>query len=97
MSGAVFINTLVIDRNPDVWWIDPLVALACGVAALLIGLWHIYVARYRQHIPIFSCRWWISSQGDGTDEVDGRPLGPDNFPGDESGVEMREQEDNDLV
>ena len=89
LSTALFVNTLIIDHAPGAWWIDPLVALACGVAAIIIGLYAIVVAACIQGLPIWTCRWWSSSQGDGTDEITGRKLGPEDFPEEDiNGTEM---------
>lgn len=80
LSGALFVNTLIIDQAPGVWFIDPIVAICAGVAAIIIGGQAIYVARYKEDLPIFNWSWWMLSQGDGTDERSGRPLGPEDFP-----------------
>jgi hypothetical protein len=32
LSVALFFNTLIIDRSPEHWWIDPLVAVGAGIA-----------------------------------------------------------------
>jgi len=79
LAGALFINTLIIEKVPEAWWIDPLVALACGVASMIIGFHALYVAKVRDGLPIFTCQWWFTSQGDGMDERSGRALGPDDF------------------
>ena len=74
MSGALFINTLIIKHVPEAWWIDPAVALGCGIASLAIGCYAVFYASCVQKIPICSYKWWMYSQGDGTDEVNGREL-----------------------
>jgi divalent metal cation (Fe/Co/Zn/Cd) transporter len=76
LSGALFINTLVIKHFPEVWWIDPAVAVACGIASILIGLYAVCVAMCVKKIPIYSLKWWYWSHGDGTDEITGRELTP---------------------
>jgi hypothetical protein len=53
------------------------------VAAILIGLYAIVVAACVQGLPIWSLRWWYSSQGDGLDEITGRNLGPEDYPAEE--------------
>jgi divalent metal cation (Fe/Co/Zn/Cd) transporter len=68
LSGALFINTLIIDKASSVWWIDPIVAVGAGVAAIVIGARALYTARYKEDLPIFNLSWWMLSQGDGTDE-----------------------------
>jgi hypothetical protein len=80
LSGALFINTLIIDRAPDHWWIDPLVAMGAGIGAIFIGVQAVWLARSKDKLPIFNYKWWMLSQGDGMDEVSGRPLGAEDFP-----------------
>uniref|UniRef100_A0A7S1UYQ0 Cation efflux protein transmembrane domain-containing protein n=1 Tax=Grammatophora oceanica TaxID=210454 RepID=A0A7S1UYQ0_9STRA len=75
LSAALFINTLIIKHIPDAWWVDPAVAMGCGIASICIGIHSIVVAYFVQGIPIFSVNWWFYSQGDGTDEISGRELG----------------------
>jgi divalent metal cation (Fe/Co/Zn/Cd) transporter len=80
LSGALFINTLIINTVPGVWWIDPLVAVGAGIAAIIIGGRAVWEARYKDSLPIFTLSWWMLSKGDGGDERSGRPLGPEDFP-----------------
>jgi hypothetical protein len=80
LSAALFVNTLIIDRAPDRWWIDPMVALGAGIAAICIGVQAVWVARSTDKLPIFNYKWWMLSQGDGMDEISGRPLGAEDFP-----------------
>jgi divalent metal cation (Fe/Co/Zn/Cd) transporter len=84
LSIFLFLNTLIIERTPSLWWLDPLVALFCGIASLLIGGHAIVVAKM-QGLPIFTRSWWMLSQGDGHDEMDGRKLEQADFG---EGVEM---------
>lgn len=65
LAGAMLVNTLIVDRNPGVWYLDPVVALVCGLVALVLGCHAIVVARWRNRLPIFTIGWWIVSQGDG--------------------------------
>lgn len=90
LAGALLVNTLIIEKAPDVWWIDPIVAIACGVAAIFIGAQAVHAARYKDNLPVFTWSWWALSQGDGGDERSGRPLGPEDFPGGKgaNGIEM---------
>jgi divalent metal cation (Fe/Co/Zn/Cd) transporter len=67
LSGALFINTLIIDKSPGVWWIDPLVSFGAGVAAIVIGVRAVWAARYEENLPIFNFSWWMLSQGDDKD------------------------------
>jgi Cation efflux family len=79
LSAALFVNTLVIQHVPEAWWIDPAVALGAGIAALFIGISSIIRTSCIQKVPIFSLSWWMSSRGDGTDEINGRDLGPEDL------------------
>jgi hypothetical protein len=79
LAGAMLVNTLIVDRNPEVWYLDPAVALVCGMVALWVGGQAIVVARWRQGLPIFTLAWWIVSQGDGMDEMGVRDLQPADF------------------
>eukprot|EP00545_Synedropsis_sp_CCMP1620_P006085 CAMPEP_0119014310 /NCGR_PEP_ID=MMETSP1176-20130426/9491_1 /TAXON_ID=265551 /ORGANISM="Synedropsis recta cf, Strain CCMP1620" /LENGTH=254 /DNA_ID=CAMNT_0006967465 /DNA_START=52 /DNA_END=816 /DNA_ORIENTATION=+ len=79
LSAALFINTLIVKHVPEAWWIDPAVALGCGVASIAIGMHAIIVATCIQKIPIFSLNWWRMSKGDGLDEITGRQLGPEDL------------------
>lgn len=79
LSTALFVNTLIIQHIPEAWWIDPAIALGCGIASIAIGMHAIIVARCMQKIPIFSLSWWMLSNGDGQDEINGRDLGPEDL------------------
>mmetsp|Transcript_5635 Transcript_5635/g.7397 ORF Transcript_5635/g.7397 Transcript_5635/m.7397 type:complete len:261 (+) Transcript_5635:185-967(+) len=80
LSGAMFINTLLIREYSSIWWTDPLVALLCGISAIVMGTGHIYQARYVDQLPIFTTTWWVMSHGDGHDETAGRPVGAEDRP-----------------
>jgi divalent metal cation (Fe/Co/Zn/Cd) transporter len=79
LAGTLFINTLIVLQYPSTWWIDPLVAFICGLAAIALGCQHLHVAKNRDSIPIFTATWWFTSQGDGKDETSGRPVGPEDL------------------
>lgn len=79
LSTALFVNTIIIKQIPEAWWIDPAVALGCGHAAINIGLYAIIYTSCVQKVPIFSLSWWKLSSGDGTDEISGRNLGPEDL------------------
>lgn len=87
LSAALFINTLIIDHFPEAWWIDPAVALGCGIASIIIGLYALFMASCVQKLPICSPKWWFLSQGDGKDEITGRDLEPQDFIPNESDEE----------
>jgi len=79
LAGALFSNTLIISAFNKLWWLDPSVALGCGISCIVIGVYSVYLAAFVQNIPIFTLAWWFLSQGNGTDEVTGRNLGPEDL------------------
>lgn len=79
MAIGLFVTTFVIEKDPDLWWLDPIFAIVCGFVALILGMQAIVVASCIQGLPIFSIKWWFVSQGDGMDEVAGRDLEPSDF------------------
>ena len=104
LAGALLVNTLIIEQESSLWWLDPVVAMGCGIGAIWYGLKCVYEAKYRDKLPIFTANWWITSQGDGMDEISGRPLGPDDFPVKANDVEMSgstekgsDEEENEVV
>lgn len=60
LAAALFSNTLIIRSNPDIWWLDPFVAIICGSAALIYGFQSILVAWLRKKIPVCSFSWWFN-------------------------------------
>eukprot|EP00536_Pseudo-nitzschia_multiseries_P007960 jgi/Psemu1/305348/fgenesh1_kg.193_\ len=63
LASALLVNTMIIEKKPEVWWLDPCVAMICGVTAMFIGV-HTLVFAYRiQRVPIFSLSWWLMSRG----------------------------------
>ena len=102
LAGTLFVNTMIIRENSDFWWIDPLVSLLCGIGSVLLGSYHLYVARRKDNLPIFSLQWWAMSQGDGTDERSGRPIGSEDMPvglneSTKSELEMNERVEGEVV
>ena len=90
LAASLFANTLIIEAAPNLWWLDPVVAMICGVVAFGIGLHAVVVARWVQGLPILTLKWWVYSQGDGLDEIQGRALEPADFG--ENDLEMSNQE-----
>eukprot|EP00977_Amphora_coffeiformis_P018029 scaffold6091_cov164-Amphora_coffeaeformis.AAC.13 len=63
LSGTLFINSLLIQQYPAIYWIDPTVAMFCGIGACVLGGSHVYEARQKENLPIFTKAWWFTSQG----------------------------------
>ena len=55
-------------NKPDIWWIDPLVAFLCGIVALLYGIFSL-ISLCRKGVRVCSCKFWLTSRGDGKDET----------------------------
>mmetsp|Transcript_24995 Transcript_24995/g.36949 ORF Transcript_24995/g.36949 Transcript_24995/m.36949 type:complete len:268 (+) Transcript_24995:134-937(+) len=72
LSTALFVNTLIIKSVPEAWWIDPSVALGCGIASFAIGMHSVVCDVFINKIPIYLPSWWLLSQGDGKDEFAGQ-------------------------
>lgn len=85
LSVSLFINTLIIVEAPSAWWIDPAVAIACGVVSFVYGVWTLYVANCKMGLPIFSSRWWFFSHGDN----DGINTGVSVTPGQQTNQQHR--------
>jgi len=64
LGAALFTNTLIIRNRPQIWWLDPLVAMVCGFSALFLGYHSIFVAWKHRRVPILSLSWWLMSRGD---------------------------------
>lgn len=94
LSAALFLNLVIIRSNPSLDWIDPLISLFCGFMAMYLGLEAIYSAKWKDGLPIFTIRWWVSSQGDGTDETSGRPVEAADR-GDNGNIEMKQHGSDD--
>jgi hypothetical protein len=69
LAVALFINTLIIDHAPNRWRLDPVVAILCGIGSLAYGSQAVVEASCVQGLPIFSCTWWMMSEGDGNQEL----------------------------
>jgi len=65
LAAALFANTLIIRIKPQIWWLDPMVAMVCGFAALFIGLHSMFIAWRIKRVPVCSLSWWMMSRGDG--------------------------------
>lgn len=59
LSASLFCNTIIIlTSGGGAWWLDPTVALICGLGSLAYGLHGVYIAYVVEGLPIFSRKWW---------------------------------------
>jgi len=62
LALSLFFNTVLsLSTSVQLWWLDPCVALICGVSSLVYALYSIYVAFVREGLPIFNPHWWLYS------------------------------------
>jgi len=62
LSASLMVTTLITMQNKQLWWLDPLAAIICGMASLVFGLRSVLLQTCEKGIPIYSPRWWIFSQ-----------------------------------
>jgi len=62
LALSLFFNTILsFSTGGKLWWLDPTVAMTCGVSSLIYGLFSLYASYVIEGLPIFSCHWWIYS------------------------------------
>lgn len=71
LAVAVFINTLILEAEPGLWWLDPIAAAFCGGAALAYAVKCIMQYR-RGGLPIFTMEFWKTEE---TKDEDQAPAG----------------------
>lgn len=60
LAVSLFFNTsMAMASNGSLWWLDPLVAISCGIGSMVYGLKGIYKAYVREGAPIFTISWWL--------------------------------------
>lgn len=69
LATALFVNTMIIEKFPATWYLDPVVSILCGIAAAVMGIQAIYSAK-KSGIPVFSAQWWMVSQGSGNNDLE---------------------------
>lgn len=80
LSASLFCNTVIIlSTGSGNWWLDPTVAIICGLASLVYGLNGIYYSYVVEGLPIFSRKWWrikrsTPSKNNGTDVENRGPM-----------------------
>lgn len=69
LAVSLFFNTsMALASNGRLWWLDPLVAIACGIGSLVYGLKGIYKAYVKEGAPIFTRSWWLYGGGGGSSQ-----------------------------
>jgi len=82
LSASLFCNTVIfLASDGGAWWLDPTVALLCGLGSLAYGLHGIYIAYVIEGLPIFSRKWWKlkrspSSPTNATTDIENGGRGP---------------------
>ncbi len=71
LAISVFFNTtLTISSGGELWWLDPLVAISCGIGSLGYGLKSVHKAYVLDGHPIFSWSWWAYGESPDANNVD---------------------------
>jgi hypothetical protein len=60
LSLSMFINTMLMKADGAMWWLNPFIALCCGLGALIYGFHGIYKSYVVDGMPICSPRWWLA-------------------------------------
>jgi divalent metal cation (Fe/Co/Zn/Cd) transporter len=60
LAVSMFFNAILILNSRGIyWWLDPLVALFCGIGAFFYALYGIHKAYVKESLPIFKPKWWL--------------------------------------
>jgi len=59
LSVSIILEYIVSDLNPDIWWLDPVIAFIVGLVMLGIGIRTLFLKN--RELPICSISWWTSS------------------------------------
>ena len=63
LSISVILNSFIISRDPDAWFLDPLVAIFVSAACFIVGTRTILKNSY-EHTPFLSFAWWMTDPSD---------------------------------
>lgn len=75
LAASLFLTAVLSkSSNGGLWWLDPLIAMTCGIATFIYGLRGIYKAYVRDGLPVCSCSWWM--YGDKSDASEMEMTGP---------------------
>ena len=60
LAVTLFLNSsLTMASNGSLWWLEPFVAISCGIASFVYGLKGVYKAYVKEGAPIFTISWWL--------------------------------------
>jgi divalent metal cation (Fe/Co/Zn/Cd) transporter len=63
LAASLFLNTVLItSTDGSFWWLDPFIALLCGLGSLAYGLKSVYKAYVRDNLPVCSYSWWMTGE-----------------------------------
>lgn len=72
LAVSLFFNTsMTMASNGSLWWLDPLVAIVCGIGSMVYGLKGVYKAYVKEGAPIFNCSWWLYGGQKNVEEEEG--------------------------
>lgn len=60
LSFSMFVNTMLMKADGAMWWLNPFIALCCGIGALFYGFHGIYKSYVIDGQPLCSPRWWLA-------------------------------------
>lgn len=69
LAISVFFNTtLTISSGGELWWLDPFVAIICGIGSLGYGLKGVHKAYVLDGYPICTLSWWANGESAATNQ-----------------------------
>jgi hypothetical protein len=90
LGFTMFVNAILMFMTTDHfwWWLDPFVALLCGIAAFGYGIFGIHKAYIKDGYPIFNIQWWLYG-GPGSRASGGGNAGAGQGQHVETGLELQ--------
>jgi hypothetical protein len=90
LGVTLFVNTLIVVVNSDLWWIDPIVAFAAGIGAIYLGVRALWEAYTSEGLAICSASFWSGSDGESstksTADGDDIPVNLASVPTEDGGI-----------
>lgn len=65
LSAAMFLSTLLVRANSNLWWLDPIIAFLAGLYAMYLGIVGLYTAVTVDKMSLCSC-WCCGSSNSNT-------------------------------